>query len=481
MTSTQTVTLEDIDLLEDTWAQGVPHDQFDLLRREAPVFWHEHPAAEGFWVITKHADVKAISHDVKTFSTELGSAFILDQDPMAMEFHRMTLLQMDPPKHNRYRRLVSAGFTPRMITMLIDSIDEQAKRIVGNVEGRDEIEFTMDIAAELPMQAICEMIGIPEEDRHRVTALANRMVGAQDPDFQSSEEDGNMAAAEMYAVCDEIAADRRVNPRDDIMSILVNAEVDGDRLTETELNLFFVLLVVAGNETTRNLIAHAMLALDRQPRRARRARGRHRRRRAVGLRRRGDAPVGRVDPQLPAHGHARRRGAGRADQGRAEGRDVLRVGEPRRRGVRRSAPLRHPPLAERPRDVRRRRRALLPRRQPRPPRDQVDAARVPAPLSQSIARGRTSPPCAPISSTASSTSRSRWAERTSPCRPNWPSNSASSSRSSPSRIAATSSPRCRRPAASACSARWASRPEQLEVELAWIDEHVGDQRTASTS
>ena len=105
----KTVTLEDIDLLEDTWAQGVPHDQFAVLRREAPVFWHEHPNAQGFWAVTKHADVKAISKDVSTFSTELGSAFILDQDPMAMEFHRMTLLQMDPPKHNRYRRLVSAG------------------------------------------------------------------------------------------------------------------------------------------------------------------------------------------------------------------------------------------------------------------------------------------------------------------------------------------------------------------------------------
>jgi cholest-4-en-3-one 26-monooxygenase len=259
--TTGPVTLADIDLLEDTWAAGVPHDQFDLLRREAPVFWHEHPSAEGFWAVTKHADVTAISRDVKTFSTEVGSAFILDQDPLAMEFHRMTLLQMDPPKHNRYRRLVSSGFTPRMITMLVEKVGEQAKRIVANVEGRDEIEFTLEIAAELPMQAICEMIGIAEADRHRATALANRMVGAQDPDFQSTEEDGHAAAAELYAICDEIAADRRVHPRDDIMSVLVGAEIDGDRLNDTELNLFFVLLVVAGNETTRNLIAHAMLAL----------------------------------------------------------------------------------------------------------------------------------------------------------------------------------------------------------------------------
>jgi cholest-4-en-3-one 26-monooxygenase len=254
-----------IDLLEDTWARAVPHDQFDRLRREAPVYWHEHPNAEGFWAITKHADVKAISRDVETFSTEVGSAFILDQDEVALEFHRMTLLQMDPPKHNRYRRLVSAGFTPRMITMLVDSIAVRAKKIVEAVEGRDEIEFTMDVAAELPMQAICEMIGIPEEDRHRATALANQLVGTQDPDFNTSEETATLASAELYGLCDALAADRKANPRDDIMSVLVHAEVDGDRLTHDELNLFFVLLVVAGNETTRNLIAHAMLAVIDHP------------------------------------------------------------------------------------------------------------------------------------------------------------------------------------------------------------------------
>lgn len=253
--------LDQIDLLEDTWERGVPHDQFDLLRREAPVFWHEHPRSTGFWAITRHADVKAISRDVETFSTEVGSAFILDQDPMALEFHRMTLLQMDPPRHNRYRRLVSAGFTPRMIGMLTGSIAERAKAIIETIEGRDEVEFVMDVAAELPMQAICQMIGIAEGDRHRATALANRLVGSQDPDFQTTEEDGQVAAAELYALCDEIAADRRRQPREDIMSILVDAEVDGDRLTESELNLFFVLLVVAGNETTRNLIAHSLLAL----------------------------------------------------------------------------------------------------------------------------------------------------------------------------------------------------------------------------
>src|SRR5262249_9030586 len=150
-----------------------------------------------------------------------------------------------PPKHNRYRRLVSAGFTPRMITMLTNSIAVRARGIVEAIQGRDEIEFTLDIPAELPVQAICEMIRIPEGGRRRPPARATPLVGAQDPDFQSSDEDSVLASAELYALCDELAADRRQNPRDDIMSILVHAEIDGDRLTDAELDLFFVLLVVA--------------------------------------------------------------------------------------------------------------------------------------------------------------------------------------------------------------------------------------------
>src|SRR5581483_10423804 len=143
--------LDQIDLLEDTWAREVPHDQFALLRREAPVFWHDHPNAKGFWAITKHADVKAVSHDVATFSTEVGSAFILDQDPEALEFHRMTLLQMDPPKHNRYRRLVSAGFTPRMIGLMADSIAARAARIAESVRDRDVVEFTSQVRSAQPV------------------------------------------------------------------------------------------------------------------------------------------------------------------------------------------------------------------------------------------------------------------------------------------------------------------------------------------
>ncbi len=259
------LTLDDINLLEDTWADGVPHDQFDLLRREAPVHWHDHPEHRGFWTVTRHADVRAVSRDHQTFSTELGSTFIQDHDEVALEMVRMTLLNMDPPKHSRYRRLVSAGFTPRMVGQIIDNIQKRAIDIVNSIEGRAEIDFVEEVAAELPLQVICEMIGVPEEDRHLIFDWSNKLVGSQDPDFHTSGESEALAAGGIYAYCDAIAEDRRQHPRGDIMTALVEAEVDGDRLSQQELNMFFVLLCVAGNETTRNLMSHAMLALIEHP------------------------------------------------------------------------------------------------------------------------------------------------------------------------------------------------------------------------
>ena len=260
------MTLADINLLEDTWARGVPNEQFRLLRAEAPVYWHPHPEAGGFWAVTRYDDIKAISRDWQTYSTELGSTFIRDFDEAAMELVRMTLLNMDPPKHTRYRKLVSAGFTPRIIRGLFEGIETAVKQIVDQVAESDgRVDFVETVAVPLPLQIICDMIGVPAEDRMRIFDWSNRLVGGQDPDFSPSEEDQMVAQTEIYAYCEAIAADRRANPRDDIMSTLVHAEVDGDRLNESEVNLFFVLLCVAGNETTRNLISHAMMALIEHP------------------------------------------------------------------------------------------------------------------------------------------------------------------------------------------------------------------------
>lgn len=257
--------LSDVDLLADTWARGAPYEMFSLLRREAPVFRHEHPDAEDFWAITRYDDIRDASRDHETFSTELGSVFLEDMDEEALAMTRLTILNMDPPRHNRQRKLVSYGFTPRMIDSLHAGIRERARLVVDGVCERGECEFVEDVAAELPLQVICEMIGVPDEDRHLIFEWSNKLVGSQDPDFQATPEDGEVAAAQIFEYCGEIAAQRRVQPRDDIMTALVQAEVDGDRLTDDELKMFFVTLAVAGNETTRNLIAHGMLALIENP------------------------------------------------------------------------------------------------------------------------------------------------------------------------------------------------------------------------
>ena len=265
--------LEDIDLLAGTWGQGVPHDQFDLLRREAPVFWHKEPGDTGFWAITKHADVREASHDIATYSTELGGPFIPTQDEESLASLRLTILTMDPPKHHRYRRLVSKGFTPRMITKLVEEIDRRAAVVVDKVCEKGEVEFVEEIAAQVPVQMICEMIGLEPEVWPRMFELSNNLIGSRDdPDYQELPGGPEASAMEVYMLCDQVAADRRANPRDDIMTLLVQAEMEGERLSDAELNLFFITLIVAGNETTRNLINHSLLALIEHPDQAQRLR-----------------------------------------------------------------------------------------------------------------------------------------------------------------------------------------------------------------
>ena len=265
-----TFQLPPIDLLADTWARGVPHDQFDVLRREAPVFWHEEPNGSGFWALTKHADVKRISRDSRTFSSELGSTFIPDQDEATLMMLRLSVLNMDEPQHTRYRTIVANGFTPRVINKLVEDIDARAVRVVDEIVQRGECEFVNDIASKVPIQTICTMLGLDDELWPRMVELTNTMIGSLDD--VGGENAGQMAAMEIYALCDQMAAARRADPRDDIMTALVNAEVDGEKLDDGELNMFFVTLIVAGNETTRNLINHAMLAFIDNPGEAERLR-----------------------------------------------------------------------------------------------------------------------------------------------------------------------------------------------------------------
>jgi cholest-4-en-3-one 26-monooxygenase len=258
--------LEDVELHDpDVFVRGVPHEALRLLRAEAPVHFHKEADGRGFWAVTRYADLITVSKDPGRFSSHRGGTNIPDYPPDSLSTIQLLLVNMDPPQHNKFRRLVSQGFTPRMVARLEPRIREAARSILGKLASRTECDFVTSVAAELPLQVIAELIGIPQEDRRKLFDWSNRLIGFDDPEFQTSLEDGKQAAAEMWMYANEVAEARKGNSGDDFVSVLMNAEVDGARLTEMEFDAFFLLLAVAGNETTRNLISGGMLALIEHP------------------------------------------------------------------------------------------------------------------------------------------------------------------------------------------------------------------------
>jgi len=266
------VNVAEIDLLDrDRFTRGIPHEWFTWLRANEPVYHHAEPDGPGFWVITKHADVIVCNRDAQTFSSaqKRGGVISLEESTMAQsELDDMAgniMLMMDPPDHTRYRKLVNRGFTPRMIGMLQPHIRELAVGILDQALAGGTCDFVVDVAAELPLEVIAELIGVPREDRHKIFEWSNRMIGSEDPEYLVSQEDLMNAQVEMFMYAQSLAEQRRKEPKDDIITALLSAEVDGDSLSDMDFNLFFLLLSVAGNETTRNAIAHGMNAFLENP------------------------------------------------------------------------------------------------------------------------------------------------------------------------------------------------------------------------
>ncbi len=258
--------LADVDLYSpDRFVDGVPHDAFELLRREAPVFWQETPDAPepGYWMLTRYDDVKAVSKNPAAFSSERGGVTMDTPPPESLEQIRKIMLYMDPPQHRRFRSIVNKAFTPRMVQKLVPSVRELAREIVDGVAERGEAEFVNEVAALMPMAVICEMMGVEQEDRQPIYDLTNRMIGADDPDFATSEEEVGKLNIQMFQYAAKLAERVRRAPGDDLGTALMNAEVNGERLTELEFNSFFMLLAVAGNETTRTVTTHGMHSLIR--------------------------------------------------------------------------------------------------------------------------------------------------------------------------------------------------------------------------
>jgi cytochrome P450 len=268
-------TLETIDLSEnELYRHGFPHEIFSVLRREAPVW--RHPATPGvqalgsgeFWVVSSHSAVQTVSHDWGRFRSFEGPRLAGWDEPA----RGMMLITMDPPDHTRLRRLISSGFTPRRVATLEDQARSRSVGIIERALEQGECNFVTEVAYQLPMHMIADIVGIPESDRGQVFDLVNRLLYAQDREselFLSAEE--NMALQmQVYEYGRDLAAEKRRQPTDDVWTQLVTAEVtlpDGTStaLSEIELDLFFIVLCVAGSETTRNSIASGLIALVDNP------------------------------------------------------------------------------------------------------------------------------------------------------------------------------------------------------------------------
>jgi cytochrome P450 len=263
--------IEDVRLENDDFAERVPHETFALLRREAPVWWYDWPHGRGFWCVTKHADVVSISRDTKTFTSEQGANLEdLDEEQRAA---RQSMLETDPPRHTRLRGLVGPPFTPRAVKAYELALRELTAAVLDRALPMREFDFVEEIAKQLPIRVLARLLGAPDEDTDPLIAWGDRMIGNTDPELTDVLHDSpeseryrllpfrSPAALELFEYGHRLAAERRRETTDDLVSKLVHAEIDGERLSEREFDTMFLLLVVAGNETTRQAIAHGMLAL----------------------------------------------------------------------------------------------------------------------------------------------------------------------------------------------------------------------------
>ncbi|CAM2886807.1 cytochrome P450 [Mycobacterium intermedium] len=270
--------LRDIDFTDlDNFANGFPHDLFAVHRREAPVYWHEPtdntPDGEGFWSVATHAETLEVLRDPVTYSSVTGGdrpyGGTLLQD---LAIAGQVLNMMDDPRHSQVRRLVSSGLTPRMIRRVEDDLRARARRLLDDVVPGQPFDFLVEIAAELPMQMICILLGIPESERHWLfEAIEPQFDFGGSRKAALSQLSVEEAGSRMYAYGQELIAAKRANPTDDMLSVVANAlaedaaETDSRILSDLEVYLFFSLLFSAGAETTRNAVGGGLLALAEHP------------------------------------------------------------------------------------------------------------------------------------------------------------------------------------------------------------------------
>ncbi|MBF9328444.1 cytochrome P450 [Mycobacteroides chelonae] len=256
----------------EVYAQRLPVEEFKEMRANAPIWWNAQPDGVGgfndggYWVISKHKDVKEVSLRSDVFSSWENGAIPRFGDDMKredIEVQRFVILNMDAPHHTRLRKIISRGFTPRAIGRLRDELNERAQTIAKAAAAQGTGDFVEQVSCELPLQAIAGLLGIPQEDRAKVFNWSNEMTSYDDPDYAHI--DAKQSSFEVLSYAMDMAKQKSENPGEDIVTTLINAEVDGDKLSDDEFGFFVIALAVAGNETTRNSITQGMMAFTQFP------------------------------------------------------------------------------------------------------------------------------------------------------------------------------------------------------------------------
>lgn len=263
---TTTLALDEINLASfDFWLRDDVHGALAKLRHERPVAWHQHPdSGKGFWSLTRYDDVAAATRDWETFSSAYGIQVMTDPEDMERIGIR-SMISTDPPKHTKLRGVVNRGFTPKMVAKAEESVRRRAREIVDAIAPKGEIEFVSEVSAVLPVAIICDMMGVPEADQPHLLDLTNRLLGGGDAEYGGTKDSLRKAGEELRDYGLWLGKSRLAHPENDLTTTLVHAEVDGEAMPPQDLGPFFLLLIAAGNETTRNAISHGFWALTEFP------------------------------------------------------------------------------------------------------------------------------------------------------------------------------------------------------------------------
>jgi cytochrome P450 len=258
-----------------TFTDAVPHAAFDALREAGGIAWHSEKPVDpnlhrgfirfidspGFWAVTGHSLANEVLRDQRRFSSELGTTVLQTLAPESLSILRSMMLNLDPPQHTRLRRILQSSFTPRAIEGIRDAVRLNARDIIGEIGDAQTCELVSSVSAELPLRVLADLLGMPSEDRHLIFEWSNTLIESDAADERDGADAGVDAMSAAITYGQQMALDRRADPRDDIVSLIANAEIDGDRLSDTEFAMFWLLLIVAGNETTRNALSGSVIAL----------------------------------------------------------------------------------------------------------------------------------------------------------------------------------------------------------------------------